>query len=249
MNETMAGLYARKSCRQFTDQPITAQTKEQILDAVLQAPSAGNQLLYTIIEVEQQQNKERLAHLCDEQPFIAQAPWALVFLADCRRWYDAYASAGAVPRAPGAGDLLLALADALIAAQNAVVAAQSLGLGSCYIGDVIEHCEEMRELLQLDEYTVPATLLVFGYPTEGQLARPKPPRFARQYIVQQEHYHALTEAELRAMFTARQNEPDFDFDKYIQAFCQRKYAADFSLEMSRSVRRYLIPFLSEREQD
>ena len=42
------------------------------------------------------------------------------------------------PRIPGVGDLLLATTDATIAAQNAVVATESLGIGSCYIGDILE---------------------------------------------------------------------------------------------------------------
>ena len=49
---------------------------------------------------------------------------------------------GCDPRRPGEGDLLLATADAAIAAQNAVTAAWSLGIGSCYIGDVMENCEK-----------------------------------------------------------------------------------------------------------
>lgn len=95
----------------------------------------------------------------------------LVFCADCRKWLSFYKEAGVSPRAPGAGDLLLAVEDALIAAQNAVVAAQSLGIGSCYIGDVMENAEEMKALLELPEYVYPACMLVFGYPTEQQKER------------------------------------------------------------------------------
>ena len=47
---------------------------------------------------------------------------------------------------------MLAITDTAIAAQNAVVAAESLGIGSCYIGDIMENCEEQRRLLQLPEY-------------------------------------------------------------------------------------------------
>ena len=39
----------------------------------------------------------------------------------------------------GVGDLFLAMSDACIAAQNAVIAAQSLGIGSCYIGDIMDY--------------------------------------------------------------------------------------------------------------
>ena len=60
--------------------------------------------------------KARLADLCDHQPFIAKAPLVLVFLADCRRWLNAYYAAGIEDaRAPGAGDLLLAMGDGFAA--------------------------------------------------------------------------------------------------------------------------------------
>ncbi|MEI3352425.1 MAG: nitroreductase family protein [Collinsella sp.] len=53
-------------------------------------------------------------------------------------------------RAPGLGDFAIAAQDAVIAAQNAVVAAaEALGLGSCYIGDIIKNAEEVAALLDL----------------------------------------------------------------------------------------------------
>lgn len=71
----------------------------------------------------------------------------------------------APPRHPSAGDLMLAVEDSSLAAQNAVTAAWSLGIGSCYIGDIMEHCELHRELFQLPPYVFPAVMLVLGYPT------------------------------------------------------------------------------------
>lgn len=47
----------------------------------MQAPTAGNQMLYTILQITDQNLKERLAETCDHQPFIAKAPLVLVFLA------------------------------------------------------------------------------------------------------------------------------------------------------------------------
>lgn len=54
---------------------------------------------------------------------------------------------------------MLAVTDTAIAAQNAVVAAESFGIGSCYIGDIMENCEEQRKLLQLPEYVFPAVMM------------------------------------------------------------------------------------------
>ena len=140
-NPILQSLYARKSVRVFEEKAIPAGMKQAILEAAAQAPSAGCQQLYTILDITDPALKAALADSCDHQPFIAKAPLVLVFCADCRKWYDAYKEAGCTPRTPGVGDLMLAVTDTAIAAQNAVVAAESFGIGSCYIGDIMENCD------------------------------------------------------------------------------------------------------------
>lgn len=243
MNQTIQDLKKRKSVRVFEERSIGHAEKEAILNAAFQAPTAGNQMLYTILDITDQALKEKLAETCDHQPFIAKAPLVLIFLADCRRWLDAYRFAGLEARNPGAGDFLLACQDAVIAAQNAVVAAESLGIGSCYIGDVLESAETHRALLALDDFVVPITMVVFGYPTQQQLDRKKPSRFDRRFIVQENTYKRLSEYELEQMFKERADQPDFDYRDFIEKFCNRKYMSDFSLEMTRSAEVYLSRFL------
>ena len=148
-NPILQSLYARKSVRVFEEKAIPAGMKQAILEAAAQAPSAGCQQLYTILDITDPALKAALADSCDHQPFIAKAPLVLVFCADCRKWYDAYKEAGCTPRTPGVGDLMLAVTDTAIAAQNAVVAAESFGIGSCYIGDIMENCDTQRSLLHL----------------------------------------------------------------------------------------------------
>ena len=104
MNKIIESLYARKSVRVYTEEEITREDKEAVLNAALQAPSAGCQLLYTILDITDQDKKERLAKLCDDQAFIAKAKLVLVFCADCRKWLSFYREAGLTPRRPGAGD-------------------------------------------------------------------------------------------------------------------------------------------------
>lgn len=240
MNKTIQELMRRKSVRAFTQQPITAQIKRILFQAAMEAPTAGNQQLYTILDITDQTLKERLAETCDHQPFIAGAQMVLVFCADCQKWFDAYLAGGCEPRKPLAGDLMLAVTDAAIAAQNMVTAAESLGIGSCYIGDIMEQCETHRELLELPDYVFPAVMLVLGYPTEQQKQRAKPRRCDQKYIVHENKYHRMDESELREMF-CRQSETG-GFERWIQAFCKRKYNSEFSREMSRSVEEYLKTF-------
>ena len=240
MNETIRQLKERKSVRVFLDREIPKGAKEAILDAAFAAPTAGNQQLYTIIDVTDRTIKERLVETCDHQPFIADAKMVLIFCADCKKWYDAFRFAGCEPRLPGVGDLLLAVSDANIAAQNAVTAAESLGIGSCYIGDIMENCEEQRALLQLPPYVFPAAMLVFGYPTDQQKARLKPRRADAGHIVHENTYREMGAEELADLFSIRAENKSYE--DYMRAFCQRKYNSDFSVEMSRSVRAYLKQF-------
>ena len=240
MNEIIASLYRRKSVRVFTGEPVSEEIKEAVLVAAAQAPTAGCQQLYTVLDITDQALKDRLAVTCDDQPFIAKAPVVLIFCADCQKWYDAYAEAGCAPRAPGPGDLLLAVADACIAAQNAVTAAESLGLGSCYIGDILERCGEHRALLGLPEWVVPAAMLVMGWPTEQQRQRQKPERFPLEHIVCANRYRRKSGAQLREMFAGRTG--GRSFEDWLGAFCRRKYESDFSREMNRSAAEYREAF-------
>ena len=236
-NRVIEQLFARKSVRAFADRPIPSEERELILRAAMEAPTAGNQQLYTIIDVTDPAKKDRLAESCDHQPFIAQAPLVLVFCADCRKWLSAYVEAGCTPRKPGAGDLMLAVTDAAIAAQNAVTAAWSLGIGSCYIGDIMEQRETQREILGLPEYVFPAVMAVFGYPTEQQLERPKPERFALSDIVCENTYCEKDGAAIRRMFERRSGA--LGYDVWVKKFHDRKYDSDFAREMTRSVEAYL----------
>jgi len=247
MNEVIFQLLERRSVRVFTEQEIAREDRELILAAAAGAPTAGNQQLYTVLDITDQDLKDRLAVTCDNQPFIATAKMVLIFCADCQKWYDAYRYTGCEPRLPGAGDLVLAVSDAYVAAQNAVTAAWSLGIGSCYIGDIKENCEIHREMLGLPEYVFPAAMLVFGYPTEQQQRRPKPERAAMEHIVHENRYRPLDEKELEGMFTPRAGIKGYE--AWMQAFCARKYNSDFSREMNRSVEEYLLSFGMRREEN
>ncbi len=248
MNQVLKQIKNRKSMRVFENKPIGAELKKEILNAAFEAPTAGAMMLYSILDITDEKLKNQLSVECDNQPFIAKAPLVLIFLADYQRWYDAFDSENCNPRIPGEGDILLASADALIAAQNTVVAAESLGIGSCYIGDIIENCETIRQLLDLPEYVIPAAMVVYGYPVEAQKNREKPVRFDKQYIVYENKYRRLTKEEHIQMQSTRNQKAGFlnrNVSEDIKALCNRKYMSEFSQEMNRSAAEYLKKFRTE----
>ena len=251
MNPTLEVIHKRKSIRAYEELPIADAERNAILRAAMRAPTAGNMMLYSIIHVKNQASRETLARTCDNQPFIAEAPLVLLFLADYQRWHDYFRLSGAEDIAAGPlqkpeeGDLILACCDALIAAQTAVIAAESLGIGSCYIGDILENYETHRELFKLPEYVFPICLLCFGYPTRQEAERPQTTRFAQEFIVFEDEYRRLGADEYAQMFHQAQEkfaaaaERPPGIDNYGQMMYARKFSAGFTQELRRSVKAML----------
>lgn len=253
MNQVMEVLMKRKSVRAYEEREIEPEIRAEILKATLRAPTAGNLMLYSILEITDQAMKDRLAITCDHQPFIARAPMVWIFLADYQRWYDYFLASGVEQmcirnqvsmQKPEESDLLLACCDALIAAQNAVIAAESFGIGSCYIGDIMEQYETHREMLDLPQYVFPIGMLVFGYPTRQQKDRGYTSRFDEKFILFENRYHRLSGEEFDEMFADRQKNLASGrsmqgITTVGQATYVHKFSADFSMEMRRSVREIL----------
>ena len=263
LNQVISTLQSRCSLRRYKDMALSNEHKEIILKSMMRAPSAGNMMLYSVIAIERQETKDILSRTCDNQPFIAKAPWVLVFAADIQRWFDYYQLCD-VPQYcadhnltyhqnPNLGDLFIAASDTLIAAQNAAIAAESLGIGSCYIGDIMENYETHRELLGLPDYAFPLAMLCLGYYPDDQKLEPPllRPRFDQQCIVFNEKYHRLDASELQAMFAEREkivqpgNNP-FQAKNFGQLMYARKTGAPFFQEMHRSLQAAMQRWLGNK---
>ena len=251
MNNVVELLKNRVSLRTYDQRSVSQEHLETILACAMRAPTAGNMMLYSVIIVEDKGKKERLSRTCDHQPFIARAPLVLVFAADYQKWYDYY-RAGDVEEYclqenitftyPSGANLLLAACDALVAAQNAVIAGESLGIGSCYIGDIMERYEEHKELLGLPDYVFPVAMICMGYYPEGYRKKLRS-RFEKDYIVFKDSYRRLNGEAIQGMFGSLEGsftaENPYNARNYAQAHYARKTGAPFSREMTRSIKEAL----------
>lgn len=237
---TYEELLERKSIRIFSNEEISKEDKFRILNASINAPSAGNQQPYRIIDITDKEIQKKLSVLCDNQPFINEGRMVLVYCTDMLKWLDSFKYTGCAPRDLDVGDLILSMQDTLIAAQNAVTCAWSLNIGSCYIGDILENKEKIQELLHLPKYVVPATLIVFGHIDDRSKNSKKPNRESLDSIVNENYYHLNTKEEIEELFIKKQKLENVEaYDTWIKAFCNRKYNSDFSKEMQRSVGQYI----------
>jgi nitroreductase len=193
-NQTLKLLIQRASCRSFSDKKIPSYILQFILEAGIHSPSGGNLQPYSIIKIEDEKTKQKLAKLCGNQQFIAKAPVNLLFCIDFHR-LERWARLTIAPfTAPSSfRHFWISFQDTIICAQNICTAADSLGLGSVYIGTVLECFRELRKMFKLPPGVFPVVLLCLGYPK----IKPKPARkLGVKEIVHAEKYHHLKKDEL-----------------------------------------------------
>ncbi len=253
-NNTIELLNRRRTIRAYSPKPLTEEEENIILQAAIRAPTAGNLMLYSILKISNKKLKDKLAITCDNQPHIAKAPLILIFLADMQRWWDYFDICKVQQKCdaininyeiPQESDLLLACCDALIAAQNAVIAAEALGMGSCYIGDIMENYETHRELLKLPQWVFPITLVCFGYPKGKKETIPLTPRFPQKFIVHTNRYCQLSEQEYKEMFQSVDRKRIIeDAQNFGEQIYFEKLGATFSKEMRRSVKAALTNWMN-----
>lgn len=243
MNDTLKTLDQRRSTRIFLDKEISKEDKRIIFDAAINAPTAGNMLLYSIIDVTDQEKKDKLSVLCDNQPFIKNGKMVLVFVSNSKKWYDVYNEINKTDLKPSISDFYLSMADAHIAAENAVIAAESLGIGSCYIGDIVENYEEMKELLNLPKYINPICMLVFGYKINREV--PKARRFLVEDVVFENNYEEKSYVTFLNKFSHLENEEERKkkVSQLVNATFRAKMNAEFFKEMNRSLTKIVEEYL------
>ena len=245
MNDTLKTIDLRRSTRVYESKEISATDKKVILTAALNAPTAGNMVLYSMIDVTDQEKKNQLSVLCDNQPFIAKASMVVLFVTDALKWYAVYNQLNGTDLKPSIADFYLAMADAHIAAQNAVIAAESIGVGSCYIGDIVENYEAIKTMFNLPKYVNPVCLLVFGYKKEGHLPQ-RPKRFNLEDVVFENEFSNKFMEVFRNKFNhLTVAEQDEMVDKLVNGTFKRKQNADFFKEMNRSLTLMVDEYLKD----
>ncbi len=199
-NETMKLLIERASCRNFSDEKIPPDVLQLVLEAGVHAATGGNLQPYSIIKIEDEETRQKLAEWCD-QAFIRKAPTLLLFCIDwhrIERW--AHLEVAPFTATSSFRHFWISFQDTMICAQNICTAADALGLGSVYIGTVLEFFPELQKVFQLPKGVFPVVLLCLGYPK----TRPRPRRkLGVEVIVHAERYHEMADQELLDAFNEK----------------------------------------------
>ncbi|MFV0558668.1 MAG: nitroreductase family protein [Enterococcus sp.] len=188
MNETIQTLLNHRSYRHFDpNYQIPETTFQEILNASRQAASWMNGQMYSIIVVDDLKIREQFVALNPGNPQMLACSRFLVFVADLQRTKKAAEyHQSPYPVDTGLNALLIATTDASLALQNAVIAAESFGLGTVIVGSIRNQIDEVAQLLNLPDYTIPIAGLCIGQPNVVMDIKPRLPENA---VIHYNAYH------------------------------------------------------------
>lgn len=165
----MEVIFNRRSIRRYKNQPVEPEKIDRILRAAMQAPSATNQQPWEFIVVQKKEILEKLASISPYSKMTADAPLAIVLLAndDKMRMKHHWEQ------------------DMAAAAQNILLEAAYLGLGGVWIGiaPIEERMQAIREIFGLKSKLKPFCIIPIGYPGKGQEHK-----FVDRYDASKVHY-------------------------------------------------------------
>ena len=165
-NKTINDILDRRSCRSFSEEPVSEKLLNALLAAAFSAPSKSDLQQRSVVLIKDAQKKKRISQLTPAIDWIDQAPVFMVWCGDNRRirrisgWREH----------PFANDhldtFMNAAVDTGIALQTMVIAAESVGLGCCPVSQIRDQIKPLSTELGLPEWVFPVAGLCIGWPNE-----------------------------------------------------------------------------------
>ncbi len=252
-------MHRHRSIRSYRPDPVSDELLNELLGAGLRASSSGNMQAFSVVVTRDRGLRERLFEAHMQQPMVLEAPVLLTFCADFRRMRKWLALSEAPPNFDNLMSFMIGAIDATLASQNVALAAEARGLGICYMGSTLAHCDMVGEVLELPEHVVPVVGFSLGYPAEEPAPRDRLPLAG---LVHLETYQDPDDARVREIYREREVA---GWDRYMarpelrervergearnlaQIYTKLKYTRDSHIAFSKRVADYLAHqgFLAE----
>jgi nitroreductase len=156
----MNAILSRRSIRSYTREQIQDSVIEELLEAAMSAPSAGNQQPWHFIIIKNRQLLDQIPKVHPYAQMVKEAPVAIVVCGDKN-----------LEKYPG-----FWVQDCSAATENILISVSEKGLGAVWLGVYPDpdRVNAIQALLSMPENVVPLSIIPIGYPAEE-----KPP--ARRY--------------------------------------------------------------------
>ena len=159
----------RRSIRDFKKREIPNNIIDNLIDALIWAPSAGNLQARKFYFVRDEELKKRIAVAALKQHFLAEAPLVIVGCTDSRISY----------RYGERGVSLYSIQDVSCSLMGMMLVAYENGLGSVWVGAFDENA--VSETLNLQEFLRPVAIVAVGYPSK---VPSPPPRVSKEEAIE-----------------------------------------------------------------
>lgn len=170
-------LLERRSIRRYQRMPIPEDDLSFIRESIRCTPTSYNGQQFSVIEIDDQQLKEKLAEIVGQKQLKTSAR-VFAFLSDFNKIAVAAKAKGIDnPSFENTADgLIVGTVDAALAMMSAIVAAESRGLGTCPIGYArTVDPARISEILGLPQGVYLVCALAVGVPSEMPDKHPKQP--------------------------------------------------------------------------
>ncbi len=147
----LENIHARKSVRQFTDEPVSQEHIETMLKAAMAAPTAVNYQPWRFVVITERARLDAMAEVLPYAKMLKQAPLAIVVCGETT-WFEGRENT-------------YWQQDCSAATQNILLAAEALGLGAVWTGVYpnMELARPLAEFLGLPGTVQPLCCIPIGY--------------------------------------------------------------------------------------
>ena len=161
MNETMKTILNRRSVRSFSSEPVAEEILKDLADAAMHAPSGMCRKTWKFTVITNAETIKRLAEtikkVLNREVYDMYNPTAIIIPSNER-------------------DSAWGREDNACALQNIFLAAKSYGVGSVWINQLSNICDEPEIRTLLDKFEIPSNHIVYGFAALGFPDLTKPER-------------------------------------------------------------------------
>jgi len=157
--DAIQAVMSRRSIRRYTQQEVSEDTVRQLLEAAMNAPSAGNEQPWQFVVIRQRRILDAIPSIHPYSQMLKEASLGIVVCGDLS--LEVYKG--------------FWVQDCSAATQNILIAAHALGLGAVWLAfyPFEDRVAGLRRMLSLPEQIIPLSMVSVGWPGEkkGPAAR------------------------------------------------------------------------------
>lgn len=150
--DAIQAVMSRRSIRRYTQQEVSEDIVRQLLEAAMNAPSAGNEQPWQFVVIRQRRILDAIPSIHPYSHMLKEAALGIVVCGDLS--LEVYKG--------------FWVQDCSAATQNILIAANALGLGAVWLGfyPFEDRVAGLKRILSLPEQVIPLSMVSIGWPGE-----------------------------------------------------------------------------------